>query len=231
MADLDILSQSRQSSLESRPESTISRLRNRTWSGLTYNGLGIRITRPRPGNILLIRFLVPQRSNISTWSTAQDLSQSSQKQEAQVALILVVTGIRLNSKKILHSPALTSSCNWYLAFLEFKILQAWTSLLAPILKDVDSKAAVPCDHDIAIAFRFLAAVAARLQRNEVALANIVDEVYNDCLVYHTDNHRSKAHQLAFAALGWISMSKNVKFNYIIVLKRANRCAIYPIFEP
>jgi hypothetical protein len=114
---------------------------------------------------------------------------------------------------------LTSSCNWYLAFLEFKILQAWTSLLAPILKDVDPKATAPCDHDIAIAFRFLTAVAAELQRNEVALANIVDEVYNKGLVHHTDNDRSKAHQLAFAALGWISMSKDVIFNYIIVAKK------------
>lgn len=180
---------------------------------------------------MLIRFLVPQRSNISTWSTAQDLSQSSQKQEAQVALILVVTGIRLNSENKLPSPTLTSSCNWYLAFLEFKILQAWSSLLAPILKNVDPKATVPCDHDIAIAFRFLAAVAARLQRNEVALANIVDEVYNDCLVHHTDNHRSKAHQLAFAALGWISMSKNVNFNYIIVANKNKQVCSIPHLRP
>jgi hypothetical protein len=111
----------------------------------------------------------------------------------------------LQSEIWLHSPALTLSRNWYLAFLEFKILDAWNTLLAPVLEDINPKATSPCDDDIGIAFQFLTAVAAELKRKELALVNIVDGMYNRCLLHETDNDRSKAHQLAFAALGWISM--------------------------
>jgi hypothetical protein len=89
--------------------------------------------------------------------------------------------------------------------LEFKILDAWSTLFAPVLENINQEATVPYDHDIAIAFQFLTAVASELERKELALVNIVDGIYNKCLLHETDDDRSKAHQLAFAALGWISM--------------------------
>jgi hypothetical protein len=92
-----------------------------------------------------------------------------------------------------------------LAFLEFKILEAWNTLLAPVLEHINPKAISPCDHDISIAFQFLTAVASELKRKELALVDIVCGLYNKCLLHETDDDRSKAHQLAFAALGWISM--------------------------
>jgi hypothetical protein len=92
-----------------------------------------------------------------------------------------------------------------LSFLQFKIVQSWNTLLAPVLKKINQKATSPCDHDIAIAFQFLTAVAAEMKRKELALVDIVCGVYNKLLLYETDDERSKAHQLVFAALGWISM--------------------------
>lgn len=77
----------------------------------------------------------------------------------------------------------------------------------PVLVGIHSDATCPCDHDITIAFQFLTAVASDLKRKEIALVDIVDAMYNKGLFceLETDYERSRAHQLVFAALGWISI--------------------------
>jgi hypothetical protein len=148
---------------------------------------------------ILNRFAVTSGSNSSNTPLARDPSPSPQLREAQHTFIYTVTG------RHFHSRALVLSCKWYAAFLEFKISEAWPTLLQPVLVDIDKRAASPCDHDISVAFQFLTAVVLELNRRELALVNIVDEMYNKCLFGDPDEERLKGNQLVFAALGWISM--------------------------
>lgn len=74
---------------------------------------------------------------------------------------------------------------------------------------IHSNATYPCGHDITISFQFLTAVVLELKRKEIALVDIVDTMYNKGLFcqLETDYERSRAHQLVFAAFGWISILK------------------------
>lgn len=165
---------------------------------------------------MLSCFLGSSVSDLSSTPTSRNPSAAPQKQEAQTALIFAVTGKRLHLGEHQHPTALTLSCHWYLAFLEFKILEAWNTLLAPVLANVNLKPTSPCDDDISAAFQFLTAVVSELSRKDIALVNIVDAMYNRCLLHETDDDRSKANQLVFAALGWISTLKNPEFLILTV---------------
>jgi hypothetical protein len=142
-------------------------------------------------------------SQRSTTPSTRDVSPTRQRLEAQNAFIFAVTGKPFESR----SHTLTKSCNWYTAYLEFKITDAWKTLFRPILQNIKSTSTSPCDHDISIAFQFLTAVVLELERRELALVNIVDQMYNKELLVDlpTETDRSRANQLVFAALGWISM--------------------------
>lgn len=65
----------------------------------------------------------------------------------------------------------------------------------------------PNDEDMSVAFQILGTIIKQFEREELALTDIVDKLYNDKLFkQETDEFRSHANQLVFAALGWISES-------------------------
>jgi hypothetical protein len=101
-------------------------------------------------------------------------------------------------------------CDWYIAFLNCKIEEAWETLFRLVLAGtVGQTASYPCEYNITIAFHFLKEVASELiKRKELALVSIVDEMYNKDILRDVegDDDRSTANQLVFAALGWISMA-------------------------
>ena len=128
----------------------------------------------------------------------RDVSLTSQDLTPQDAFILAITGTPYHS----HASAL--SCKWYIAFLVFKINEAWNTLLRPILTRIKTETTTPGDDEISTTFDFLKAVVEELHRKELALVNIVDEMHNREILLDAGDERSKANQLVFAALGWIS---------------------------
>jgi len=57
---------------------------------------------------------------------------------------------------------------------------------------------------MAIGMQVLTAIVSNLQRSDLSLIEIVDGLYNRYLLKEVDVDRSKACQMVFAALGWIS---------------------------
>ena len=104
----------------------------------------------------------------------------------------------------LDSEILSSACHWYTEFLECKIRDNWAALFQPVLVDINPLATTPSENDILVAFELLTAVVLEFQRTDLALAGIVDELYNKNLLKWTDDERSDAFKLVFAAVGWIS---------------------------
>jgi len=88
-------------------------------------------------------------------------------------------------------------------FLEFKIREAWPKLFVPVLRAA-TPPTPPSDEDLFIAFQILQTILGELRRESLALTDIVDKLYNENLLRETDDMRSHANQLVFAALGWIS---------------------------
>ncbi|KAN0114719.1 hypothetical protein V8E51_004263 [Hyaloscypha variabilis] len=77
----------------------------------------------------------------------------------------------------------SEACTWYIDFLEFKIREAWLTLV------VDR-------------FQSLQTTVEHLGRKDLALMDVVDEIYNNKLLKLTDYKRSHACQLVLACLGW-----------------------------
>lgn len=104
-----------------------------------------------------------------------------------------------------HQLAL--ACEWYTSFLKSKIAEAWTPLFRPILIGICSDCE-PCESCLEVAFTFLKIVVSVFPRKNLALVEIVDELYNNQLLKAAedddDHDESNANQLAFAAFGWIS---------------------------
>jgi hypothetical protein len=142
---------------------------------------------------------------LPTAAITKDVLLTSQELTPQDAFILAVTGT------LCHSHALALSCNWYIAFLEFKINEAWKTLLRPILTKINAAATTPGDDEISIVFDFLKAVVEELNQKELALVNIVDKMHNKELLLDAGDERSKANQLVFATLGWISVTRQSRF--------------------
>lgn len=64
----------------------------------------------------------------------------------------------------------------------------------------------PCSQELSVAFDVLRIIVHKSSEGEsLALTNFVDSLYNENYLRETDEERSLAHQLAFAAFGWISM--------------------------
>lgn len=63
----------------------------------------------------------------------------------------------------------------------------------------------PCSEELSVAFAVLKTIVGESsQRESLALTNLVDALYNENDLRYTDEERSLANQLAFAAFGWIS---------------------------
>ena len=79
------------------------------------------------------------------------------------------------------------------------------SLFQPVLNNAHYTSNTPNNKDLSLAFKMLTAMLAVLEKDGLALINVVDELYNREILKETNPDRSQASQLIFAALGWISM--------------------------
>jgi len=120
--------------------------------------------------------------------------------DAQNELISAIIG----EKQLKQSKVYITSFEWYMNFLEAKIREAWVPLFQPVMRDIHPFADTPCDQDISVAFRFFAAIVQEFRSESLALVDIVDVLYNKPFLKETDENRSHAHQLVFAAFGWTS---------------------------
>jgi len=119
--------------------------------------------------------------------------------EAQDRFISLVIGEQREPTTVLEL-----ACQWYITFLQSRIRIAWCPLLQPVLADIDTLTKLPSNKDMSIAFRLLAATVSEFKRRNLALAEIADELYNQRLLVYTDEERTAANRLVFAAVGWIS---------------------------
>jgi hypothetical protein len=103
-----------------------------------------------------------------------------------------------------QTTVLVSAARWYITFLQSRMSIAWCQLLQPVLKDINPLTELPSNKDMAIAFRLLATTISQFTRENLALAEIADELYNQQLLLYTDQKRTAANRLVFAAFGWIS---------------------------
>ena len=108
----------------------------------------------------------------------------------------------------LKSETLVTANEWYSRFLTRKILEAWP-LVAEVVLDVPQTA--PDlefgDYGLQNALTIvLCQVLRTMDRRDLALVEITDELYNCGLLKQTNLERTEALQLAFAMVGWLSRS-------------------------
>lgn len=74
----------------------------------------------------------------------------------------------------------------------------------------------PSNQDMSIAFQIFKIVVLELRNRDhpgdLALSDIVGELYNEQLLRYTDPDRSNANQLVLASVGWISGLLFVEFS-------------------
>lgn len=121
--------------------------------------------------------------------------------ESQTQFLSSILGEALN----VESP-LQEACAWYIIFLEFKIKEAWIALFREVLIAANPLTDEPSSQELSVAFAVLKTIVRESsERESLALTNLVDALYNENDLRYTDEERSLANQLAFAAFGWISM--------------------------
>jgi hypothetical protein len=104
------------------------------------------------------------------------------------------------------------ACDWYVKFIDSKCTAHWRAIqpVVAVKHDVYEDAIAKVDvvlRNIAIALS---------KKQNLALANIVDDLINDNLITDDDtDERAASHQLIFTFLGWLS-----RFNkplYVLIL--------------
>jgi hypothetical protein len=109
-----------------------------------------------------------------------------------------------------RSEIVEAACQWQVSFLESQIKEAWIPLFRRVLKGVDTTGLKPSADELSITFRVLAAMVKEFRRDDRALVQIVDELYNSGVLIETaepedfDYERNPANQMVFTALGLIS---------------------------
>jgi len=115
------------------------------------------------------------------------------------------------------TKSLREACDWYASFLESKFRESWIPLLRPCLEGLNETRSGPYSGDLAIVYKFMKVVAETLMMNEeLALVDVVDALDNQQLLKSNDpsnengeqelpEERAVPNQLAFAALGWLSL--------------------------
>lgn len=97
---------------------------------------------------------------------------------------------------------------WFIVYLEFKTRAAWISLFREVLVLTNPLADEPTSQELSTAFAiFETIIRESSERESLALTDLVDALYNNTELKTTDEERSLANQLAFAAFGWISMPR------------------------
>jgi hypothetical protein len=125
---------------------------------------------------------------------------------AQEALIFAISG------GIRRSIFLNAAWKWYFNFLERKINEAWASLLSSVLQHAIPSSSAPDNKNLTVAIQALTAILLELRRGDLALVEIVDGLYNQGLLKETYVNRSRASQMVFVALGWISMPQCISLD-------------------
>jgi hypothetical protein len=140
---------------------------------------------------------------LSGWSSPKKLVKERiqrpfQVSAAQDRFIMALLG---------QSPPdeLQHAYEWYMDFLECKILEAWKPFFSRVLRDIDPFPDLPSANALSIAFEMLEITVIDLERENLALIDVVDKLYNNKTLIETDYERSHANQLLFAVIGWISM--------------------------
>ena len=109
-----------------------------------------------------------------------------------------------------RSEIVEAACQWQVSFLESQIKEAWIPLFRRVLKGFDTTGLKPSAEELSITFRVLAAMVGEFRRDDRALEEIVDMLYNSGVLIETDEpedshyERWPANQMVFAALGLIS---------------------------
>ncbi|KAH8784320.1 hypothetical protein BGZ57DRAFT_925319 [Hyaloscypha finlandica] len=149
---------------------------------------------------------IPEREHLGVPRLNRAIAEEVSPQsllDAQNSFLAEILGLELGEKP---REELKDACAWYMNFLEFKIRQAWKPLFIPVLRGTidNEEAPPPNNEDISLTFEILKTIVGALGRKDLALTDIVDEIYNKNPFTEADNDRSHANQLVFAALGWIS---------------------------
>lgn len=116
------------------------------------------------------------------------------------------------------SEIVEAACQWQVGFLESQIKEAWIPLFRRVLKGVDTTGLKPSADELSITFQVLAAMVEEFRRDDRALVQIVDELYNSGVLIETaepedsDYERNPANQMVFTALGMISMLYSPELN-------------------
>lgn len=163
----------------------------------SLNSLWCKFARSRSSvGSLIVDVLVTgtQRPVVATCHQPQDQSPLAQ---AKAAFLLAITG------EPLASETLEIASTWYINFLEAKIRESWVVLFCALLGRVVPFNETLSNEDLCGAFRLLEVIASQFKREDLALSNIVDTLYNRGCLKETDDERSDANRLAFAAFGWI----------------------------
>ena len=105
----------------------------------------------------------------------------------------------------LPSVELQHAYEWYVNFLEFKIVEAWETLFSQVLRDAGNCTKPPGADALSSAFHMLEIVVNELTRERLALTDVAGRLYNEQILRYTDPERSHANQLLFASIGWISV--------------------------
>ncbi|KAN0114717.1 hypothetical protein V8E51_004261 [Hyaloscypha variabilis] len=120
-----------------------------------------------------------------------------------------------------RSEVVEAACQWQVGFLESQIKEAWIPLFRRVLEGVDPAGLKPSAYELSITFRVLAAMVREFRRDDRALVQIVDELYNSGVLIETDEsddsdyapyERSTANQIVFTALGLITMLYSPELN-------------------
>ncbi|KAK0102684.1 hypothetical protein ONS95_006286 [Cadophora gregata] len=139
----------------------------------------------------------------STWPRLASQSASPDMKgpisAAQGAFIFAVTGGSV------RSTVAEAAWTWYLSFLESRIREAWIPLFRQVLNNVKLPSYFPVESDFEAAMRLLTIVVGALQRREIALTDIVDDLYNLRVVKEVYDDRVVVTRLVFAAIGWITL--------------------------
>jgi hypothetical protein len=94
---------------------------------------------------------------------------------------------------------------WYCRYLTEKLLGSWDQVYRIVI-GVSKQAATSSSSNGAILTTLLCAIIGEFKRQNLALPEIVDELYNRHLLRYTDQERTDANQLVFTIIGWLSKS-------------------------
>jgi hypothetical protein len=104
---------------------------------------------------------------------------------------------------------------WYSQYLQSQIRYHWSQLTVA-LANLDDNSPHPKPGELVVVYDFLLLVARLLKyQKDLSLVDVVDELDNESMLKpQLDEERATPNQVAFAALGWLSMT-----SYLLIIQR------------